>query len=196
MKLLTRLAAGFVLLGLLLLPLLTVRGEETPKSARDVETRLASAEENRAGALHVAQEQYRKARIAAQKAYLKELSAALKLAMEAYDLDGANAIDRARKAAQWELAQLEDPGKAPRVSPAEIAGTYTVRHRDWQGDVVLRADGRMGRPSWGEKHRDEGTWSYEAGVLTLHWKGWGAETFTVASCFASEIAAMVRVEAE
>ena len=53
----------------------------------------------------------------------------------------------------------------------EFFGTWSVRHRDWQGDVELYEDGRIGRPGWGARPRYEGTWSFENDRLRLRWRG-------------------------
>jgi hypothetical protein len=54
-----------------------------------------------------------------------------------------------------------------------------VVHRDWNGDVELFADGTFGRPSWGEANKNEGTWSFQKGTLTLKWTKYPATDMTM-----------------
>ena len=112
--------------------------------------------------------------------------------MESYDLESANEIDAARREAREVLADLE-AGPANRASViARLVGTWSVRHRDWQGDLELYEDGRIGRPSWGQKHRYEGTWSLEKDRLRLRWCGYGPEVLEPSLAFRSSTATMVR----
>jgi hypothetical protein len=133
------------------------------------------AQDAYAASISKAESDYKKALIAADEQYLKDLKDSLDQAMKNKNLDESNRIDTAIKKVQADLAQRRTKAAAvPPVKADPRVGAWRISKADGSGAfvIVLSADN-----SAAARNGSRGTWKAENRQLVIQWTNGSVDTF-------------------